>query len=57
MGDLAEKAGLDIPEFGPKTSSIMSAGADVLPVHYVTMWEVLGEITKDAIKPTEWKIG
>jgi hypothetical protein len=57
MGDLAEKAGQQIPEFGPKTSSIMSAGTDVLPVHYVTMWEVLGEITKDAIKPEEWKIG
>ena len=57
MAALAESAGQNIPEFGPKTSSIMSAGADVLPVHYVTMWEVLGQITKDAIKPSEWKIG
>lgn len=56
MGELAEKSGQQIPEFGPKTSSIMSAGTDVLPVHYATMWEVLGEITKDAIKPEEWKI-
>src|SRR6202008_2852489 len=42
MAALAESSGQNIPEFGPKTSSIMSAGADVLPVHYVTMWEVLG---------------
>jgi hypothetical protein len=56
FGELAESAGQKIPEFGPKTSSIMSAGADVLPVHYVPLWEVLGAITADAIKPEEWKI-
>jgi len=32
FGELAESAGEKIPEFGPKTSSIMSAGADVLPL-------------------------
>ena len=31
MVRLAEGAGQEIPEYGPKTSSIMSAGADVLP--------------------------
>ena len=57
VGELAEKSGQQIPEFGPKTSSIMSAGADVLPIHYAPLWEVLGEITSDAIKPEYWKIG
>lgn len=56
VGDLAERSGQTIPEFGPKTSSIMSAGADVLPVHYAPLWEVLGAITKDAIRPEEWRI-
>ena len=53
---LAEAAGQELQEFGPKTSSIMSAGADVLPVHYAPLWEALGKITQDVIKPSEWKI-
>lgn len=56
FADLAIAADQTIPEFGPKTSSIMSAGADVLPVHYVTMWEALGEITKDTLQPSDWQI-
>jgi adenine-specific DNA methylase len=55
--DLAEKAGTDLPEFDSKSSSIMSAGADVLPLHYLPIWEVLGKITAPTIKPEEWKIG
>jgi hypothetical protein len=55
--ELAEASGQKIPEFGPKTSSIMSAGADVLPVHYAPLWETLTNITGDAIQPEEWKLG
>ena len=55
--DLAEKAGVDLPEFQSKNSSIMSAGSDLLPMHYLPLWEVLGKITEPAIKPNEWRIG
>ncbi len=54
--DLALSSGQEIPTFGPKTSSIMSAGADVLPVHYTPLWEVLGDITSPAISKSDWKI-
>lgn len=54
--DLALASGQKIPTFGPKTSSIMSAGADVLPVHYAPLWEVLGAITAPSIAKTDWKI-
>ena len=56
MVRLAEGAGQEIPEYGPKTSSIMSAGADVLPVHYTPLWEALSKITSDVITREEWSI-
>jgi hypothetical protein len=54
---LVDSANLEIPEFGPKTSSIMSAGADLLPRHYTPLWEALGRITSPDIKQNEWKLG
>jgi hypothetical protein len=56
FGALAEGSDTTIPEFGPKTSSIMSAGADVLPVHYAPLWEALSLITSDAIAKEHWQI-
>lgn len=55
--DKASDAGVDIPSFQSTNTSIMSAGADLLPVHYLPLWEALGKITADTIAPTEWKIG
>ena len=54
MVGLAEASGQEIPEYGPKTSSIMSAGADVLPVHYAPLWEALSLITGDVVTRDEW---
>ena len=56
FGKLATDAGQTIPEFGPKTNSIMSAGADVMPVHYVPLLEALSLLTKDTLPYSEWNI-
>jgi len=56
MMDLATAADVDIPEYGPNTSSIMSAGADVLPAHYLPLLEVLGLITSDTLTKDDWAI-
>lgn len=53
---LVKSAGLEIPYFGSQNSSLMSAGTDLLPRHYVAMWEALGRITDPDIKQSEWKI-
>lgn len=55
--DLANKAGVAPPDrWGDYTSSQMSAGVDVLPRHYLTIWEALGAMTDEYIKRDEWKI-
>lgn len=56
---LIRKANVPMPSggFGVDTSSVMAAGIDVLPRHYVTMWEALGKMTTPHIKSNEWKIG
>ena len=38
------------------TSSLMSAGVDVLPRHYLTLWEALGQMTSPDITRNEWSI-
>ena len=53
---LVSSAGLEIPYFGSTHSSLMSAGTDLLPRHYVALWEALGRITDPIVKPSEWKI-
>lgn len=53
---LVESAGLAIPEFGSVNSSLMSAGTDLLPRHYVAIWEALGRITGPTIAQSDWKI-
>ena len=53
---LVSSAGLEIPYFGSTHSSLMSAGTDLLPRHYLALWEALGRITDPIVKPSEWKI-
>jgi hypothetical protein len=56
MSALALRSGVEIPEYGPTTSSIMSAGADVLPAHYLPLLEALSKVTDAAITYDDWKI-
>jgi len=53
---LMDDAGTDKPQWGDGTSSIMSMGKDVLPRHYITMWEALGAMTTPDIPKTDWQI-
>ncbi|MBN8441878.1 MAG: DUF4157 domain-containing protein [Thauera sp.] len=43
--------------WGASTSSQMASGVDVLPRHYVTLWEALGRMTAPDIAQAEWKLG
>lgn len=56
--NLANRAGVPLPAsgFGVITSSQMSAGVDVLPRHYLTLWEALGTMTAPDITQDEWEI-
>ena len=55
--DLAARAGVAPPDrWGDYTSSQMSAGVDVLPRHYLTIWEALGAMTDPYITRDQWKI-
>jgi outer membrane protein OmpA-like peptidoglycan-associated protein len=55
-GVLVASAGLTQANWGDDTSSIMSAGVDVLPRHYVTLWEALARMTAPEINQAEWSI-
>ena len=35
----------------------MASGVDVLPRHYLTLWEALGQMTSPDITRNEWSIG
>jgi len=54
---LLTSAGLARPAWGTDTSSQMDAGVDVLPRHYLTIWEALGRMTTPKIAPSEWSVG
>jgi hypothetical protein len=55
---LVTSAGVQGPAvWGARTSSQMSNGIDVLPRHYVTLWEALGRMTTPDITQAEWKLG
>lgn len=56
MHDLAQATGQDTPMFGSKNENIMSVGAKVLPVHYLTILEALSTITANTIKVGDWAI-
>ena len=54
---LARTAGVAPPDrWGEDTSSQMSNGVDVLPRHYLTLWEALGAMTAPDINRNEWSI-
>jgi outer membrane protein OmpA-like peptidoglycan-associated protein len=54
---LAQQAGVSPPDrWGDRTSSVMSTGEDVLPRHYLTVWEALGQMTTPDITRNEWSI-
>ncbi|HEX2569030.1 MAG TPA: OmpA family protein [Polyangia bacterium] len=53
---LVQSAGLSAPMFGQDTSSQMSNGVDVLPSHYITLWEALGRMTQPDITQAQWKL-
>jgi outer membrane protein OmpA-like peptidoglycan-associated protein len=56
--NLAAAAGVAAPsQWGDMTSSLMSSGVDVLPRHYLTFWEALGQMTSPDITRNEWSIG
>ena len=58
LGTLAAAAGVAAPaQWGDNTSSLMSSGVDVLPRHYLTFWEALGQMTSPDITRNEWSIG
>jgi outer membrane protein OmpA-like peptidoglycan-associated protein len=55
--NLAAAAGVAAPDqWGDTTASQMSAGVDVLPRHYLTLWEALGQMTSPDILRNEWSI-
>lgn len=54
---LARAAGVSPPDrWGDRTSSAMSTGVDVLPRHYLTLWEALGSMTTPHITRDQWAI-
>jgi outer membrane protein OmpA-like peptidoglycan-associated protein len=56
--NLARAAGVAAPDpWGDRTSSLMASGVDVLPRHYLTLWEALGQMTSPDITRDEWSIG
>jgi outer membrane protein OmpA-like peptidoglycan-associated protein len=55
--NLARAAGVAPPDrWGDQTASQMSAGVDVLPRHYLTVWEALGQMTSPDITRNDWSI-
>jgi outer membrane protein OmpA-like peptidoglycan-associated protein len=54
---LVTAAGVSGPAvWGVRTASQMSDGVDVLPRHYVTMWEALARMTAPDITQAEWQL-
>jgi outer membrane protein OmpA-like peptidoglycan-associated protein len=53
---LVSSAGLSAVTYGQNTSSQMSAGVDVLPRHYVTLWEALGRMTSPTLAQADWSL-
>jgi len=51
---LVRSAGLEQPAWGDSTSAIMSIGVDVMPRHYVSLWEALGRMTDPDITQAQW---
>ena len=57
MPAASSTVGVDAPEWGETSTSVMSVGVDVLPRHYLTVWEALGAMTSPHITRNQWSIG
>lgn len=57
FGEKAARMGTTAPSAPAQTSSLMSAGLDVLPCHAVSFHEALSQMTAGWLAPTDWKIG
>ena len=55
---MVESAGVSVPMGGEEasTTSQMSKGTDVLPAHYATIWDALGELTAAYVTREEWTL-
>jgi hypothetical protein len=53
---LVRESGADQHPIDTNTTSVMSHGKDVLPAHYVTLWEALGKMTVAFLRPTDWQL-
>jgi hypothetical protein len=60
MAKLIDESGAPSPLFmdtqAVVTTSIMYAGAEVMPAHYLTFWEALCRMTFPYVGPQQWKI-
>src|SRR5262245_493289 len=54
--ELCHAAQVQPPAFGQRNMSLMSAGTEMHQHHAVTVWECLCMMTREHIKPSEWKI-
>lgn len=54
--ELLDASGVDQHPIDADTTSVMSHGKDVMPAHYVTLWEAIGLMTSAFLKPTDWKL-
>jgi hypothetical protein len=53
---LLDASGVEQHPIDADTTSIMSGGKDVMPAHYVTLWEALGAMTQGFLQPQDWKL-
>lgn len=53
---LLDDSGVEQHRVDADTTSIMSGGIDVMPAHYVTLWEALGQMTSGFVQPKEWQL-
>ncbi|MBI5876793.1 MAG: DUF4157 domain-containing protein [Chloroflexi bacterium] len=57
---LLEETGMDSPDFtlspNAKSTSIMTAGMDVMGMHYVTIWEALTKMTATHLDKKFWEL-
>ena len=54
--ELLDRSGVDQHPVDASTTSVMANGKDVLPAHYVTMWEAVTEMTAAFVGASQWKL-
>ncbi|MEQ1571895.1 MAG: hypothetical protein ABMA64_40080 [Myxococcota bacterium] len=53
---LTRQSGAEQHPVGVDSTSVMANGKDVLPAHYVTLWEALGQMTSAYLAPKDWQL-